>query len=88
VSRVFECDKILQQEWRASQEWANLSCFDRVNEDKLLPAATAANVLYDKLSAALREETARLESLHKVQEDAEHLNTLIQIQARNQVQSL
>ena len=82
MNRVHEYVQALQAEWVESQRWADLSCFDRVDADKLRPAAEVANKLYDKMATQLQEETARLQALGKVKEDADHLNTLIQSQVK------
>lgn len=80
MNRINDYVHALQAEWTASQQWADLSCFDRVDADKLRPATDQANKLYDEMAAQLREEKARLQTLREVHQDAEHLNDLIQNQ--------
>ena len=80
MNRVHEYVQALQAEWGESQRWADLSCFDRVDANKLRPAAEVADNLYDKMTAQLQEEIGRLQALKKVKEDADHLNALIQSQ--------
>lgn len=70
----------LQAEWTASQQWADLSCFDRVDVDQLRPAAEAAQSLCIKMAAQLQEEATRLERLRKIKQDSKNLYGLIQSQ--------
>ena len=81
MNRVHEYVQALQAEWVESQRWADLSCFDGV-DDMLRSAAETAKILYDKMAAQLQEETGRLQALGKVKEDADHLNALIQSQVK------
>ncbi len=71
----------LQDAWNKSKLLADLSSFDGVDEDILLPATESASNLRKTMSAQLREEVTRLESLESVMEAASHLYSLIQNQA-------
>ena len=80
MGRAHEYAEALGTEWGAAQQWADLSCFEGLDEARLLPATQAAAALLEEMRAQLRDETARLQALRRVKEDADLVSALLQSQ--------
>ena len=70
----------LHEEWTSSLTWADFTCLDLVDADKLQPTAEAMHQLFGQQAATVRSEADLLNAIMKIKRDAEKVFEVVQDQ--------